>query len=396
MLRWACRMIFSSQRVSAAALTLLAALMAGCASPGPPRAPSLHLPERPADVKAERQGGAVVLRFMTPARSSDGQLLTAPVMAGLCRAVGDGLCKATESFPAKVKVAGAVVWKDVLPADLASGPDRLLTYRVELFTPGGRSAGPSDPAFAAAGVAPEEVRDLRAEGSRRGVVLQWQPVRATGAEVLLEREDVAAMQNRQTGPQPPKRKPVSRKGGTRPEPVVGVKHSGKPAAEEWMHSERVDGGDPGGMVDRGALPGVKYQYMAVRSRKVTVGGKELELRSEDSAVVPLEFEDVYPPSAPRGVQAASFAPEGSALAADLVWEPDTETDLAGYNVYRATALAGGGYGERVKLTATPVALPGFHDATIARGVGYRYTVTAVDRKGNESAGSEAAELAPTP
>lgn len=387
-------MNFPSQKLPGVCLcTALTLLVAGCASPGPPRPPSLHLPERVTALHAERQGDAVVLSFNTPIHASDGQLLTAPVLATLCRSVGAGPCKPTASFPGKTAIAGPVHWKDVLPPDLASGPEQLLTYRVELFSPRGRSAGPSEPAFAAAGRAPRPVEALQAEGSRRGIVLRWKADPMSGGEVLLERDDLAAPAPKPSKANPPKR-PLGHKGHAAGVPAKPQK-PGATSASTWLHSEQ-DASDAGGMIDNSARAGEPYRYTAVRSRKTTVHGKELELRSEVSPAVTMMLQDIYPPAVPHGLQAVSFAPDGSAPAADLVWDPNTEGDLAGYNVYRETLQAGGGYGDRRSLSQKPVALPGFHDATIARGVGYRYTVTAVDRKGNESAASGPAVLEPTP
>ena len=110
----------------------------------------------------------------------------------------------------------------------------------------------------------------------------------------------------------------------------------------------------------------------------------------------------FPPGVPQGLVVAGFPVQGAdTLAADLVWQPDAENDLAGYNVYRQTLTADGSAagsvaGPAVKLNAALVGLPSFHDATVARGVTYRYTVTAVDSKGNESAASAVADLAATP
>ncbi len=44
-------------------------VVVGCASPGPPRAPSLHLPQPVKGLTAERHGDAVVVRFATPQRT---------------------------------------------------------------------------------------------------------------------------------------------------------------------------------------------------------------------------------------------------------------------------------------------------------------------------------------
>jgi len=58
--------------------------------------------------------------------------------------------------------------------------------------------------------------------------------------------------------------------------------------------------------------------------------------------------------------------------------------LSGYNVYRAAAEDAG---RGKKLNGDPVRMPAFHDVLPVAGR-YRYSVTAVDARGNESAAVE--------
>ncbi|HVH94733.1 MAG TPA: hypothetical protein VM688_07435, partial [Nocardioidaceae bacterium] len=74
----------------------------------------------------------------------------------------------------------------------------------------------------------------------------------------------------------------------------------------------------------------------------------------------------------------------------LDWADNTETDLNGYVVSRATT-SGGTY---TKLTATPVKASTFTDATAAAGTAYYYKVTAVDVSGNSSSSASVAVLPP--
>jgi fibronectin type 3 domain-containing protein len=62
--------------------------------------------------------------------------------------------------------------------------------------------------------------------------------------------------------------------------------------------------------------------------------------------------------------------------AEISWSPNTEADLAGYNVYRGT----------VKLNDKPIANTVYRD--LAPGASPRYTVTAVDTHNNESPHSQ--------
>jgi hypothetical protein len=386
MLGLACRMMSSFQRFGySAGCAILLVLMLGCASPGPPRAPSLHLPGRVTGFSAERRGDAVVVRFKTPQQTTDKEPLRGAVTASLCRAVADGPCHSTSSFPGKVTVAGQVEWVDVLPSELTSGALRRLSYRVELFNAQDRSAGPSEPVFAVGGEAPRRVDGLYAEGSHGGIVLRWTPEAQVSGDVLVEREAL--------NPAPKKKEPKSASAQKDRSALPASMKQSKDESLVWLHAaDSASGGDRGGMIDTTASADEPYRYTAVRSRSVTIDGRKLEMRSGPSVAVEITLRDVFPPAVPQGVVAAGFPVEGSdRIAVDLVWQPNTESDLAGYNVYRQAAD-----GTAVKLTAKPVALPAFHDATAAHGVSYRYTVTAVDAKGNESAASAAAELVATP
>jgi len=70
---------------------------------------------------------------------------------------------------------------------------------------------------------------------------------------------------------------------------------------------------------------------------------------------------------------------------DLIWAPDTESDLAGYNVYRHEQDS-----QPVKLNLEAVKAPTFRDTEVAAGHQYSYSVSAVDVRGNESPRSEEA------
>jgi fibronectin type III domain protein len=90
--------------------------------------------------------------------------------------------------------------------------------------------------------------------------------------------------------------------------------------------------------------------------------------------------DIVAPAAPGGA-AALGGPDGI----EISWSPSTEPDLASYRVYREVP---GGPRERVGEVAPPET--SFRDASAAPGTRYAYTVTAVDRAGNESPPSAAA------
>jgi fibronectin type 3 domain-containing protein len=87
---------------------------------------------------------------------------------------------------------------------------------------------------------------------------------------------------------------------------------------------------------------------------------------------------------PTGLQAV-FSGPGQPPFIDLVWAPNTDADLAGYNVYRHEPG-----GPPVKINTELVKTPAFRDANVSAGKVYLYAISAVDARGNESAHSEEA------
>jgi hypothetical protein len=327
----------------------------------------LQLPEPVKDLQAQRAGDVVELSFHAPERSTDKQPLPANGVQGIvCRELEGQACVAVAGLSAKVtpllhgsrKTAGPGEWltlHDALPPELTHGRDRLLAYRVEFFNATGRSAGRSEAAYTVAGSAPAQVQGLRVEGSRLGVALRWQP-QPGEASVLLHREALS--------------------------PQLAEKRQSKAeamAADEWLDTHAIAGGFEGDeTLDATAQPDTTYRYTAVRQRGVSLDGHKVQLRSAPSAPVTFTLRTVYPPPAPTGISAAGFA-TASGYAIDLIWQPVGDAGLAGYNVYRIDAA-----GTRMKLTAIPIKQPAFHDAGAVAKTAYRYAVTAIDERGNES------------
>jgi hypothetical protein len=103
--------------------------------------------------------------------------------------------------------------------------------------------------------------------------------------------------------------------------------------------------------------------------------------STPSCVKPV---DTFPPAAPRNLQAVAGAGTIS-----LIWEANSEADLAGYLVLRGDAAGD----TLTPLTPAPIRDPRFDDATVQPGVRYVYVVVAIDMASprNASAHSNRAE-----
>ena len=119
-------------------------------------------------------------------------------------------------------------------------------------------------------------------------------------------------------------------------------------------------------------------------------GAEQQVEGDDTPWITVVAHDIFPPATPAGLQAV-FSGPGQKLFIDLIWAPDTEADLAGYNIYRHEQD-----GQAVKLNSGVVKVPAFRDTEVVPGHQYFYSVSAVDVRGNESSRSdEASETVPT-
>jgi hypothetical protein len=354
----------------AAAATLatgLAALVAGCGTPGAPQPPSLNLPQRVTDLAAVRTGNNVKLTWTMPLRNTDDLLLNGPVDVRICRAEGPGQC--VDAGPDESLSPGKTAsFVDALPQALTEGTPRLLRYSVELKNHSGRSAGVSNTAMVLAGAAPRPIDRLNAEVHRDGVVLAWSP--AGGAV------PVRLVRTLLTPPQ------KNAKPGMLAPPPEAVEQS--LLVETHL--------DEGRALDKTAHFGETYEYRAQRVARFTADGQTLELAGVLSPPVTVNVADVFPPAVPRGLVAVATAAEsGIAASIDLSWMPNTDPDLAGYAVYRRQD---DGTWKRIS-PAAPIVGPAFHDARVQPGYTYHYAVTAIDHSGHESARSaEATETVP--
>jgi fibronectin type 3 domain-containing protein len=95
----------------------------------------------------------------------------------------------------------------------------------------------------------------------------------------------------------------------------------------------------------------------------------------------VEVRDVSAPATPTGL--AALPREGGI---EILWGPSAEPDLAGYRVYRTSPG-----GPPQKIADLEPNRASWLDTTAARGVDYRYAVTAFDQAGNESPPTEPVE-----
>jgi hypothetical protein len=359
-----------------AAVVLAAGIgAAGCGFPGAPLPPSLNLPQPVKDLSAVRAGDQVQLQWTMPSHNTDKTLVKGNVAVRVCR---------SEAAAAACNTAGTVhlapgatgAFHETLPAALATGSPRVLTYFVELDNSSGRSAGLSNGVPVLAGPAPPAVSGLNAEMAKDGVLLRWAP--------LSSAQDSAptAIRLQRTLLTPAPAKPEKGPLAAPSEPLV-------------QNLLVPSGSQPGIALDKSIRFGETYEYRAQRVETVTSGGQTLELAGELSLPVRIHAVIAFPPAPPAGLEAvATPAHDNVPPSIDLSWQPDAEADVAGYVVYRR--LSGEQQWQRIS-PAQPVVGPAFHDAQVDPGQTYIYAVSAVGPDGLESARSaEAQETVPSP
>ena len=130
------------------------------------------------------------------------------------------------------------------------------------------------------------------------------------------------------------------------------------------------------------LNSVPLSDTTYRERRITFGVERcfaarmvdsvdgMEIGSRPSLQSCVTFVDTFPPEAPGGVIAVA-----SDAAISLVWDANTERDLAGYMVLRGRVPGA----TLAPLTAAPIEETTYRDVTVDAGVSYEYAVQAVDR-----------------
>jgi hypothetical protein len=350
------------------ALTALVWLT-GCASIGPPLPPSLELPRPPADLRAVRKGDRVTLTWTIPPKTMDRQSVRYLGKTLICRSFDLTLSQCSTpvdeaapppDFMSRKDAGGkklAASFIDTLPADLQLRNDfGSATYAVEVLNSNGRGAGLSNRVHVPLAETLPAPADFSAQVTAHGVVLSW------------------------TGALPSLPVPNTIRRGYR---VYRRVESGQ---REILIGEREAGSEGSlSLVDQSFEWEKTYYYHASTFTVIAQPGKpELSIDGDDTPEVKVFVDDVFPPAAPSGLQAV-FSGPGQEPFIDLVWAPVTDADLNGYNVYRHEEGAAA-----VKVNLEPVKMPAFRDTLVSSGKTYFYSVTAVDRRGNESLRAEEA------
>lgn len=126
-------------------------------------------------------------------------------------------------------------------------------------------------------------------------------------------------------------------------------------------------------LDTTAQYDTRYQYSATAAH-----GGAASLPSKTVEITPV---DIFPPSIPSGVTALA-TPDSI----EVSWQRSPEPDLKGYYVYRS--VNDGPFARIGDL----LNLPTYADRAVEHGKTYRYAISAIDQKNNESEKSPPAEV----
>ena len=408
---------------------VLLAAAAGCGKKGPPLAPFVHIPAAVDSIKAERVGSDVYVTLTVPTQNIDkskpadlarvdvfavtattapprGQLLTGASRIATISVMPavEGESAPTQSSSGSEPAQGAAVTvretltpdqfvpkpspaprtsarrapasADTATTDATSPPLPRRFYMAIAFSPRSRSSPAGAVAEAPLAWTPPPPRAVHVEPNGEEVTVTWDPSGDVLGFVLdnplpIEGppfEDIAL---------PPDAGPLASdipRGPTRYN-VYRVDRAESPASQPssevpWQQSRPVP-------VNAEPLTTLSFSEPAEFGRtwcyrvSAVRGAPGAEVEGDPSAPECVTLVDTVPPAAPSNL--TSVASEG---AITLIWDANTELDLAGYVVLRGDA----GSATLQPLTDAPIVEPRYTDRSVVAGKRYVYAVVAVDNR----------------
>jgi hypothetical protein len=356
-------------------LVSLCWLAAGCGVPGDPIPPSPPIPVAVTDLSGHQLGDGVLLIFTPPKKSTRGerlgQLPTLEILRGSLRPDGrpdPNSFRVVDTVPGSL--LGSYMQDDkvhflepVPPVEIRAYPGETLIYRVRTRISERKASADSNDVSLQLFTVPERIETVEALVTENSIQLSWPaPKRTSTGEPLPAIQEYHVFR----GELDPASAAAAQKDLHAAAWKLPLLQIASTSAPEYQ--------------DTGFDYGKTYAYV-VRS-VININGATLE--SGDSRPAILTPKDIFPPAAPQDVVAALLpgASPGTLLV-DLSWAINLETDMAGYRVYRSER------GDERGQLLTPDLLPtsAYRDSSVLSGRRYWYTVTAVDRAGNESAPS---------
>ena len=358
-------------------------LAAGCGAPGEPTPPSPPIPVAVSDLTAQQIGDGVQLTFSMPPKTTAGERLTeTPAIEILRGALKPDGSPEAKSFRIIETIPGALVGdyraadkvqvvNRISPDELRAYPGAALAYRVRTRASRKRASADSNTVTVRIRPAPERITSVHAEVTEPAIELLWPAPTHTSAGDPLPAISEYRVYRGEIDPA---------SAGTAANDLSQAK---------WKSPLTFLASSPTNSYRDAAFDFGKSYLYTVRT-VVPQDGSTVE--SSDSVPAIVTPRDIFPPAVPQGLVAAVLASEQNAPSeVDLSWSINTETDLAGYHVYKSERQDTPGQ----LVTPDLLLSPAYRDTSVQPGHRYWYSVTAVDRSGNESAPSApvAAEVA---
>lgn len=352
--------------------------LSSCGMPGPPQPPSLKLPKIVEDLAGQRTGPQVLLRWTGPSENTDKTKVEAGATAVVCRKSSpQGSCEKVGSLPNRPGMA--MEYADTLPADLQAGDPRVMAYEVATENKHQRSAGWSLAVPVPAGEPAQDVVNLTATNTPRGVQLAWKTAGPSGGDITYRIFRTRLSSGKALAGE----KAASDKQAGKKTSFAGEEEPADQTLEVVAAADTA--------LDTHTAWQQQYSYRVQAVKKVRIeterGLLRFELAGMMSNVATVETKDVFPPAAPRGLAVVPVWGDDDKPGMDLNWEPNTEARLAGYRVYRAVD-AGSGFGADELISGGDLlTAPAFSDRGLIAGAKYQYWIVAVDAAGNASSRS---------
>jgi predicted small lipoprotein YifL len=363
-----------------------------CGKKGPPLPPLNRVPAAPADFAATRRADRVDIQLTIPAANTDGtrpaNIVRVDVYAytGPAAITDDQIWRLgtrLASFPVKTpRDPNDTIEPDDPVADLEplEGPgldQGTVVSAHETLTPA-TAGNTAARMYVSVGVAPNGRKGLLSRRGRvpltpapppppaptlaydeKNITITWTPMppETIGAGATLSGYHVYDVSPRSAAPPP---------SPDAPPPAVESPLTPSPVAEPRFVDSRVEWG--------------ATRCYAVRSVE-TVDGASIESAPSRESCVGLV--DTFAPSPPKGL---SVLPSSGGTSMQLIWDSNTEPDLAGYVVLRGVVPGDA----LTAITPAPIVEPSFTDS-VQPGTRYAYAVQAVDKSGNRSAPSDRKE-----
>lgn len=303
--------------------------------------PSPELPVAVADLSAKEQGDKIVIVFSTPPRTTDN--LAIKNFSEIDLRIGP------RPSPFDLEQWSASAKQYPIPPPEPNDPDDPRPQRVEKSIPAADWQGQS------VAVA------VRTAIKKRGHYSQWSNI--------VRLQVVAPLQS-------PEIKLEATAQGVRitwPAQGDGLHYDVYRQSPGSKSSAQVGTAEQNEYVDTTAQYDTPYQYSVV-----AVKDSAESLPSPPASITP---KDIFPPSVPAAITGLA-----TPTSIEVSWQRSPEPDLKGYYIYRS--VNGGPFTRQGDL----LTLPTYSDRSVEHGKTYRYEVSAIDQKNNESGKSAAAEV----